>query len=643
MSENMNNMNENFDNAVSGVEIIPKKKKGKKIAVISGITALVIVGGGAVSYGVSDFVKNQVNLRIMKPEKYYAWVTEENSKNFAQTAKEKYQKNLDRISKGQKMSVTLGYVPTDDAKDFALNEILGEDYRNTTSGEEKTLIDIVDNINNISFGSQGNFSKDGSSSGNIFMSLNGEDIINGDFAVDNSAMEYFFRIPELNEQWLCMSMASYFDEVNDMLDTNFNDIMKNPSDYLSPEELEDIIIRYTDVWNKSVEDIEIEKKESIDICDITVDYTVVSAELTEQDCYNLCINLFDEMKNDSIIKRLCVEDFGVCTEDEYVSEFEDMITELEETELSNTGETLNVDTYIDPSGDIRGLRVYMEDEMDVFCALGKDGDNIRGEFYVSDGDDDKVFGVELYADESNGSYSGNIDFTDYDSYDYETGETTEKTFSVEFADYAVTNEDMGYVKGNISLIIPDESPISFEFVSDGNSQGVKYDINIDGTDYGTLSLDIAVNEGAEFAIPSSDGAFCVEYSDDMSDVDIESYVSQESIQNYLHDILVKIGFGEELSAEGAEIFAGSLYGIDTDWDAMDDEDYYDDFDIDFNFDFDDEDEDDDDDIEWGVWQTDEGTEVIPADTEEVTEEKFQGVYDFTVNDAPDNKIKQTEE
>ncbi|MDE5834805.1 MAG: hypothetical protein K2H26_04725, partial [Ruminococcus sp.] len=97
---------------VSGVERI-SKKKGKKIALISGITPVALVGGGTAAYNLSDFVKNQVNLRVMKPANYYAWVTEENAKNFASSAKESYQKTIDRTANGQNGNVSLNYTATD--------------------------------------------------------------------------------------------------------------------------------------------------------------------------------------------------------------------------------------------------------------------------------------------------------------------------------------------------------------------------------------------------------------------------------------------------------------------------------------------------------------------------------------------------
>ena len=116
--ENMNN-NQNFDNTVSGVERV-SKKKGKKIALVSGIAVVAIAGGGVAAYNLSDYVKNQVNLRVMKPENYYSWVIEENSKEFASKAKDSYSKVYDKATNSYGSSFNLKYNISDDAKDIAL-------------------------------------------------------------------------------------------------------------------------------------------------------------------------------------------------------------------------------------------------------------------------------------------------------------------------------------------------------------------------------------------------------------------------------------------------------------------------------------------------------------------------------------------
>ncbi|MDE5620436.1 MAG: hypothetical protein K2I80_07925 [Ruminococcus sp.] len=566
MSENLNNMNnnDNFTNAVSGVERV-SKKKGKKIALISGITAVALVGGGVAAYNLSDFVKNQVNLRVMKPENYYAWVTEENSKNFAQSAKESYSKAYDKMQNGQNSNVSLKYVASDDFKDYALSEILGDDYRNYDDDESKMLVDIINNINEVAVGGSANVKGD-LLSGNFFASLNGENLISGDIALDYENFDYFMRFPELTEQWLCVETGESMSEYLYMM-PSYQDIMKNPTDYISPEQLEDMIIRYTNIWNQSVEDIEIEKKESVDICDITVDYTVLSVELNESDIVNLAENFIEEMKNDDVLKNIAVS-LDVCKEEEWVSGLDEILEELSNEDTSNNDVQLTVDTYVDPNGDIRGMRFFVEDEGEIFFAAGKDGDNVRGEFSVSE-DNEKLFSAELYADENDNKYNGNIDFTVYNS------EETEQ-ISVEFTDYEVVNEENGFFNAGVTLVVPDIDPIAVDFTSDGNSQDISYNINFDGRDYGTVILSVSANDGADVEIPDKNGAFLISpYMD--SEPALSDYIPEENMKSFIYDILVKLGFSEEIASDGADDITWKMYDDSDDWETYDSEWGYDDF------------------------------------------------------------------
>ncbi|MCM1506470.1 MAG: hypothetical protein NC177_04970 [Ruminococcus flavefaciens] len=574
MSENINN-NENFDNSVSGVERV-SKKKGKKIALISGITAVALVGGGVAAYNLSDYVKNQVNLRVMKPENYYSWVTEENAKSFASTAKEKYQKAIDRTSGGQSSNVTLKYTASEGFKDYALNEILGDQYSEFTDDESQMIVGIINNINEVAIG--GSASVNGSlMSGNAFLSLNGENLISGDIAMDYDSFDYFLRVPELTEQWLCVSLGDMLISGDEL--TAMESLMENPAEYLSADELEDLIIRYTNVWNESVSDVEVEKKESVDICDIIVDYTMVSAELNEAKIVEIATNYINELKNDDVIKNIFVNKLEICTEDEYVSELDDILTELSEEEITDDEWSTTLDTYIDPNGDIRGIKLY-DDTDEFFICFGKDGENVRGEIYSSE-ENAKDFSMELYADESDGKYSGNIDLTSYYSDD------DNDTISVEFTDYEVVNEDNGYFNASVTLVIPDVDPIHVDFASDGNAQDISYNINFDGTDYGTVTLSMSVSDSAEVSVPSKDGAFIIDYAMD-SEPTLEDYIPEESMKNFIYDILVKIGFSEEIATDGADDIAWEMYSDYDDYDDYD-WDYYDDFggyddDLDFTYD-----------------------------------------------------------
>lgn len=551
--ENMNN-NQNFDNTVSGVERV-SKKKGKKIALISGIAVVAIAGGGVAAYNLSDYVKNQVNLRVMKPENYYSWVIEENSKEFASKAKDSYSKVYDKATNSYGSSFNLKYNISDDAKDIALTGMIGEDYRNSADDEEKVLIDIFDNLSEIAIG--GNISaKTNMLSGNISALLNGESIIDSDIAMDLENFDYFLRVPELNEQWLCLSLGNVIDEIS-------INPTQNIYEYLTPEQLEDIIVRYSDIWNESVSDIELEKQETVDICDISVEYTVISAEFDKEKYSELATKFINELKNDDVIKNIVVNQIGEYTEEEYNSSLDDLLKQIEESDTSENDVNFTLNTYVDSNGDIRGVKM-IQDTNEISFVTGKDGDNVRAEFSVNEDGENNV-SMELYADKDGNKYNGNIDFNfiDYD---------TPETISVEFKDYEVVNEDNGYVNADVTFIIPDVDPIAIKLSSDGNSQDISYNINIDDIDYGTITLSISEIKDAEVSIPNKDESFVYDFNSDFS---IKDYIPQENMQTFIENLLKKIGFGDELSAEGAKEITDDIYYEYEDWDT-----YYYDTDID---------------------------------------------------------------
>lgn len=556
----MENINNQVDNTVSGVERV-SKKKGKKIALISGIAVVAIAGGGVAAYNLSDYVKNQINLRVMKPENYYSWIVEENSKEFANKAKDSYSKVYEKANSSYGTSFNLKYNISDDAKELALTGMLGEGYRDSVEYEEENmLIDIFDNLSEISIG--GNISaKTNMFSGNVSALLNGESIIDSDIAFDMENYNYFFRVPELTEQWLCLSLG-------EIMDYESLNSIQNIYKYLTPEELEDIIIRYTNIWNESVSDIELEKQETLDICDISVEYTVISAEFDYEKMLELADNFINELKSDDVIKNIVVNEMEACTEDEYNSTFDDLLSEISLVDSSEDYYSCTLNTYVDPNGDIRGIK-FIEDSDELFFGIGKDGDNIRGEFVLNENGED-VVNVELYADKDGDQYNGNIDFT---VSEYEEPEQ----ISIEFTGYEVVNEENGYFNADVTLIIPDIDPVALNFISDGSSQDISYNINVDGTDYGILTFNFSENNDTEPSIPDKDSSFVVDY---VSDVELKDYVSQESMQTFIENLLIKIGFSEEVSAEGASEIAGDMY---YEYDEYDYYNSYEDFDPYFGY------------------------------------------------------------
>lgn len=596
----------------SGVENVTKKAgKGKKAAIISGVTAAVVVGGGATAYACSDFVKNQVKLRTMKAENYYAWVCEENAETFAKSVSESYKKGLEDYGKGSSASVYVGYDVSDDVKELFLTEVLGEDYKSETDDESQVLIDVVNNIESLKVGADIQ-QKKLLGSYNAYAQLNGDNILSIEAVQDMENFDFFLRIPELTEKWLGAELGeSLNDEISDELgfygsNTDYvelyKDILENPEKFLSPEDIETEVKRYVNVWNETVSDVELEKSEEIDICDISVKYTVAEVEINEKLADKLAVNMLKELKNDEIVKKIVTDKLEVMDKSEYKDSIQELIDdlkdEMDDKDYDNDDE-ITLRTYIDSMGVIRGFEVEAEDEFTVFAAVGKDGDEVRGEVYAKQGKE-KSFSAELTATVSDKKFDGQIDIdiphTEYD--DDWNPETTFETYTLSFKDYEVVNEDKGYFNADVSIIIPDIDPIDLEFKSSGKEQEIAYAVKFDGKDYGKVTLGFSSEESAKVEKPDSSNAVMIDL-ENADDFDITTYVTEDDIKNWALDVCKKLGFSDDMLDELADAFTEGFMdeingsGSGYDWDDDDDYDWDDD-----DWDWDDDDDDDDDDYSY---------------------------------------------
>ena len=568
---NQNGFNpDGFTDSVSGVETITKKKRGKKIAIISGISVAALAGGGAIAYNVSPLVKNQVKLHTSSAKNYYAWVNEENAGDLAKSIADSYSEALDKYEKGTTEKFAVEYKVSDGAKEAFLTEVLGSDYKDEVDEDTQQLLDIVNNIEKLKIGIDGSTKKNLMAL-NVYGELNDEELVSLDFAGDFDQMALFARIPQLSEQYIGFSFKELLEEEIDDQTTleTIMDVLNDPASYLSPSELEKEINRYVSVWNKSVSKVKVEKKEEVGIGDIDVKYTVATVKIDEKTGEKIRENFMEALKNDEIIKEIVVEKLGIVDEEEYEKTFEEDeeedidIDEDEDLDLDEEDEDdkdekeqiVSFSTYIDAKGVIRGFSLSdnSDEKNDIRFIIGKDGKDVRGEF-VAITEGNEQFSAILTADESKGSYDGNIDITVHD-YDYDFNDDDElvvsddetTNISVEFEDFKIVDEEKCYVEGDITLVIPDTDPIELNLESDGKSQTINYNIVIDDTDFGTISLITSTKDGFEADVPSMDDAF--EIDENFENDDIFSYVSEEELVDFVKELLKKIGFSDELAEE----------------------------------------------------------------------------------------------
>lgn len=566
----MAEFNDLNNDIVSGVEHA-KKGKGKLVAGITAGALVVVAGGSAVAYAASDYVKNQVKLTVSSPENYYAWVNEKNTEDFAKQVSEQYRTAIDEMKSGQKSSVSLKYEASDEVRNLLIDEI---------GDEEQEVIDIIKNFNDISISVSGD-AKNDISSGSAAIAWNGENLATFDMAFDASAMDMMFRIPELAEQWLDINAGDIYGYNSEYYDDDTNKAMnasekirKDPESVITPEELETEITKYSNLWNECIADVELEKKADVAISDITVNYTVASVTIDETKAKEIAEKFINTAKEDEILKAVVVDRLEVATADEYTAELDEVLADIAENYDENSTETVTLNTYIDPTGCIRGVSFETSENDSAKLILGKDGDEIRGEFTVSEEGGDE-FNAILTATDNDGKYSGALDMTADDI-----------TVSFEFADLEIVNEKKGYMNGVLTFVIPPEAIdadtnmiFSVSLSSDGNSQQISAPIDVEGKNYGTIVLDIASETGAEPSMPDKSGAFVI---DENADAELSDYVAQDKMEEFIKNILLKIGFSDEMATEGAEAIGEELYyDYSTDFD-------YDDLDPDFSYDGDDD-------------------------------------------------------
>ncbi len=536
-----------------------KKKKGKKIAIISGITAAVLIGGGAAAYNLSDFVKNQVNLLLMKPEKYYTWVTEKNSSGFAEKAASSYEEKLDKFNSGSTSSIELKYNASDEAKDILIEKIL-EDSDDTPKNIE-ILTDIINNTDDLSI-SLTSQSKKSDSMLSLGTNHNGDSIISLDLFLDLVNPKLFMRYPEIKEQWICMDFQSNIDSSIESSEDEttlkkvfeyYQEIIQDPTVFISPKELEDAINNYSNVWIKSVADVERERREKISIGDITVKYTSLEVGIDGDLAARLLRNLIRELSDDKVIRRAVIDKLDLVSDDEYDDAFD---TLLDSSKLlkSDEDEIVSVKTYIDPIGKIRGFSVCGND-IEVFCAMGKSKDNFSIEFSVTV-EDTEMISLVLNAEETGKeNYEGSVNLEldeEFTAVFVDSEEEAEDfTIALDFEDMTIGSLENIRLNGNAVLHNSDIDDLRLKFSSKGKMQSITYSIEKDGVEYGDISLIFITKDKASFEIPDADDSYMIDTTNSAS-FNFFDYVEYDEVVDYFTDLYIRLGVDDDTAKKIVE-------------------------------------------------------------------------------------------
>lgn len=561
--DNDQNFTEDYGSVVSGVDKAPKKRKGVLIGGICAGVVCVAVGGSAIAYAASDYVKNQVKLFTLDDQEYYSWVMEKNGSDAADELSEAYDDYLEKLEDGYGNKLSISLEPTDEAMELLLSEMFGSDYKRSSDSDMNQLIDVIENIDSIELGVEASRNNKASNA-SIYASLNNDKIVSAEVGMDDKSALYM-RIPEYNKQWLSYDMSTEFTGQEEEIFNKFMDLSNDPSSFITPDELSDMIEKYTGILGDSLKDVKRYKDQKVEIGGAEVEYTVLKAEITPQDVLNIAEGYVSSALKDKTIKNILVNELDVCSDNEYESVLEDALDEIRAAadEIDENEENLDAALFVDARGDIRGFQFCLEDECEIKFAVGQSGDDIVGEFTVNDGDED-IVSIQLNAKEDGGKYSGTIEmFIDDEP----------SAAEITFADFEIVDEDKGYVNGKLSISVPEVPSVDLVLKSDGKSQTISYDLKIERENFGTVSLNIAETDGSDISFKDSVNLD--------SDFDVEEYFNEDALAEFIESICQKIGLDDDFAEQLTEAIIYEIVGgsYDNDYDNFDDFDYDDDDDI----------------------------------------------------------------
>ena len=532
-----------FNESVSGVETV---KKGKA-PVIAGITAgvvAVVAGGSVIAYNTSDFIKNKVKLATLSPKEYYVWINDSNADKNIEALSESYNKYVDIMGKdsekGMNVKINATYTMSDGVKTLLKSSMGGTDKANK----------FVDNINNISLSLDESLFR-GVIGYNLGLDFNDNDIADLEMFMNYGDLFMLGRVPQLTERYLGMDLKSFTSDDDEAKAVDaVAKFYSNPEEILTKEEFRTLAEKYTSLWNDCISDVQQEKGEEVNVGNYSNKYTVLTIDMSEEFLESTAEKYINTIKEDETIKDIFITRLGVCDEETYIRNLDDAVESIKADDRDDVSLTFKM--YVDATGKVRGYTLKDEnDDGFEYLFTGENEQTVNGIINFTDSENSTYFKCNVDYVENDGKYTGSADMT------FTENDEDEKVVA-EFTDLQKVNDEYGYVNGNINLSVNDSAPFAIVLDSDGSSQKANFDIDIEDINYGNVTLEIISSEISELNIPDKSGAYIV----DKNTNDLEGYVSEENIINFMSSVVKNIGFAET-DEEARSIVNSYLYGYST--------------------------------------------------------------------------------
>ncbi|MGN1481209.1 hypothetical protein [Porcipelethomonas sp.] len=532
--------------ALSGAEIIsgvePAKKSITAILVTIIIIIAVLAGGCAAAYNFIPWVKNNVKMLVNDPEEYYAWVENENMERTAEKAAEIYDELTNSSEQDSQIELKAN-LETD-----AINALIEE---NTGASLSESGFVIPKDI---ILDGQGT-AIDGYQAATVKLNADGTNLITANVYLKDG--KYYYQIPELSSAYIAMDMDTMFENAFSEASAEMPAALpeadsesaepvlsllekmvsgEGAQSILTDDELEELLVKYFDLVFTNIKDVELEKGVECEVDGVKTEYNQLTADIDEGCLYQIVKDVLKEARDDKTIINI-VESTGAMTKDEYREAVNNLLDQLGEYNISGGEKIGSMNVYVDSNGIIKGRSFELDEDFEdedfkIDYMSAKDGSDEAFEFnLMADGDGIAVTGnFKEKSDKKTGDAEVSIISSDTEEYD----------FNIHFNDLKAENEEKGYVSGELTLDLSSFGlgEIKVNLGSDGKSQEIATDLNINGTNYGTISLKYS-NEKPDSVTAFSDSEKVYNYTDDGAEM--EEYANSADIEGFLNNFTTVFG------------------------------------------------------------------------------------------------------
>lgn len=430
----------------------PKKKKAKKVPIIIGTIAAVLVllvGVGYYLAMVNPVTSNAIMATILKPNKYYQMVEGKNINALMSKSFKKIDNNMALVKEQANAALATNTTITLSEGLTSLASSLGP------------YGSILQSIKSVTLKTD-SIAQDNSGSYILQLGLNDKTIVAVNIVMDNKNNAIYIQCPTVLKRWI---------KINIPEGTNI-DFSKGKK--LESKDMQTIMQKYIPILISNFDNVKLKKGKNITIDKTKVDVSEIEIVISKENKEKILKLLVDELKNDDLIYSY-LESYGIFkSKTEYIKAVNSLTDSSSKTQNKNkylseeekakqekeAALPITMIVYVDKSGTIVGRDI-------------KQNTTLLGYKYYDSGKVSKLAFDYKTGDasinalgniaESNKTYSGStvITVTEKDNSKKETSNEKSSddtldsnqpfTITLDYKDVKLVNEKKGLFKGNFTI------------------------------------------------------------------------------------------------------------------------------------------------------------------------------------------------